>query len=136
MVMKYLLDTSVIIQLLRKGHHLEKIQGLGEGATGISIITYYELLVGIEKSLTPELRAQKNAHLENYLATTQIIMFTHEEARIAASVRAQLESKGKMIGANDLLIAATAQANQLTMVTDNIREFSRVSGLVVANWGV
>jgi len=132
--MKYLLDTNVIIQLLRKGHHLEKIQGLGEGATGISIITYYELLVGIEKSLTPELRDQKKGHLENYLATTEVIMFTQEEARIAAKVRTELESMGKMIGANDLLIAATAQANELTMVTDNVKEFSRVSGLKVDNW--
>jgi tRNA(fMet)-specific endonuclease VapC len=134
--MKYLLDTNVIIQLLRKGLHLEKIEGLGEGATGISVITYYELLVGIEKSLTPELRDQKKRHLENYLATTKVIMFTQEEARIAAKVRAELESRGKMIGANDLLIAATAQANKLTIVTDNTKEFSRVSDLEVENWCV
>ena len=134
MVMKYLLDTNVIIQLLRKGLHVEKIQALGEGTTGISIITYYELLVGIEKSVSPQLCEQKKVHLENYLATTEIIMFAHREARTAATVRAELEKKGEMIGANDLLIASTALSNQLIMVTGNTREFSRVPNLVVENW--
>lgn len=132
--MTYLLDTNVIIRLLRKGQHLEKIQALGEGATGVSIITHYELLVGIEKSLSRKLWKQKKEHLENYLATTQVIMFAGEEARIAARVRAGLEREGNMIEANDLLIAATALANNLTMVTSNTGEFARVPGLAVENW--
>jgi tRNA(fMet)-specific endonuclease VapC len=131
---QYLLDTNVIIELIRKGHHAEQIEQLGKGAVVISVITYHELYVGIEKSPSKNLALKKTNILENILKHIEILQFQEQEAIIGARIRAKLESAGKMIGANDLLIAASALAHNLTLVTNNTKEFQRVPGLKVINW--
>lgn len=133
---QYLLDTNVIIELLRKGHHVERIAQLGKDAVAISVITYYELYVGIEKSPNKDLALKKTTILENILKHIEIFDFHSEQAIICAKIRAGLESKGKSIGANDLLIAATALSHNLTLVTNNTREFKRVPELSLVNWNV
>lgn len=130
----YLLDTNVIIELLRKGSHIQTLKQLGQGAAAISVITYYELCVGIEKSPTAELASKKRTILENVLSQFETIPFLTEDAKNCAKIRAFLESQGKMIGSNDCLIAATSITHQLTLVTNNTKEFLRVPNLKVENW--
>jgi tRNA(fMet)-specific endonuclease VapC len=89
---------------------------------------------GIAKS-HPDRRADNAERLRVFLANPfPILPFTTDDAVIAASLRADLESLGKPIGGYDLLIAAQAIANRLTLITANESEFSRVSGLRWKNW--
>ena len=90
-----------------------------------------ELLVGAEKSSQPErVRRQIEALLEAH----EIVEITEEVAGFYARVRAGLEARGEVIGANDLWIAATALTHGATLVTNNTAEFSRVPGLVLEDW--
>lgn len=90
-----------------------------------------ELEVGALKSVKP---AEELAKVEAFVEGLQVLPFGGAEAMQYAEIRVALESQGNLIGANDLLIAATAQANDLVLVTGNDREFSRVAGLRVECW--
>ena len=69
-----------------------------------------------------------------FIAPFKIIPFTQKEAVAYGKIREQLAKEGKIIGPNDLLVAATALANGATIVTHNIDEFSRVNGLNIEDW--
>ena len=69
-----------------------------------------------------------------FLAGIKIFPFDETAAKEYGDIRATLERRGTPIGANDLLIAAHARALQLTLVTNNVREFERVNGLQIENW--
>ena len=133
-VQTYLLDTNVIIQLLRSGAHLDKITQLGKGSAYISMITYYEMCVGIEKSKTQGIKAKKFEKLNALLGLFDILGFDNKAAEHAAQVRATLEKKGESIGPMDTLIAGIAKANKCVLVSVNTREFQRVDGLMLENW--
>lgn len=90
-----------------------------------------ELLLGAEKST----RVEENRLLvEQFLLPFEIVSFDSGSAREYATIRAQLESKGQLIGPNDMLIAATARSRNATLVTRNTREFKRVPGLKLEEW--
>ena len=97
----------------------------------ISSITLAELEVGVYNSARPE---QNQLALMTFLARIEVVPFDSEAAREYGIIRADLTRKGNLIGANDLLIAAHAKALDLTLVTNNTREFERVEGLKLENW--
>jgi tRNA(fMet)-specific endonuclease VapC len=130
--MRFLLDTNIVSNLIREPHGriAERIKAVGETSVCTSIIVAAELRYGAAKKASPRLTAQVDAVLG--ALDTLPLDFPGDETY--GSIRAQLESTGKPIGGNDLLIAAHAVAHDLTLVTDNAKEFSQVSGLRVENW--
>jgi tRNA(fMet)-specific endonuclease VapC len=100
---------------------------------GVSIITKAELYFGSAKSQTPERSRQKQLE---FLQTIQSISFDEVAAIVYGDVRAYLDKQGTPIGGNDLLIAATALASELILVTHNTYEFRRVPGLKLEDWEV
>ncbi len=97
----------------------------------VSTITSYELFTGVEKCARP---AQERTRVNSLLLTLHVLPFDAAAAHEAAQIRALLEAKGQSIGPYDVLIAGHAIAAQLTLVTANTSEFSRVSGLSLEDW--
>ena len=133
MTPRFLLDTNTVIYIRRRRPlevrvHFDKLKS---GEAAISIITYGELVYGVEKSAA---RARSFTELEELAALVPVLPLPTEAGRIYGAIRGALEAKGEIIGANDLWIAAHAKAMDLTLVTNNEREFRRVSGLKVQNW--
>jgi len=128
----YLLDTNSIIYFFKGVGNVAKIM-FSKSPRDIFIpsIVVYELEVGIAKSNNPKKRQEQLAQL---LSDINIIDFTHKEAIESAKIRAYLESIGEPIGPIDTLIAGMARANNLTLITHNIKEFSKVEGLKIEDW--
>lgn len=130
--MRYLLDTNTCIDVLRKREPvLSRISTVPRHACALSTVTTYELLTGAKKSLDP---AGETAKIRQFVSGIHELSFGPFEADQAAQVRADLERQGLVIGPYDLLLAGHALSRGLTLVTDNIREFGRVSGLAIENW--
>jgi tRNA(fMet)-specific endonuclease VapC len=129
--MRYLLDTCVISDFIRKEPGTQtQLKKIPPTEIAVSSITVMELRYGL--ILNPQ-RAQKiEPTIAKFLATVTILPFT--EAEQAAQIRAALKIKGLPIGPYDILIAATALAHQLIMVTANQGEFDRVAGIQTENW--
>ena len=129
--MKYLLDTNALTAWAKKDDHfIARIQSLVPADLCISVMTEHELRYGI--ACNPNLRLRPV--LERMLGLLQKVMVDSEIAATAALMRAELRQQGQPIGPYDLLIAATALTHQLTVVTHNTREFSRVAGLSLEDW--
>jgi tRNA(fMet)-specific endonuclease VapC len=102
-----------------------------QGEAAISVVTYGELLYGANKS------AQRQASLEALREFFQLVPplpLDEKAGEVYGFIRAELESRGEVISANDLWIAAHALASGLTLVTSDENEFRRVRGLKVQNW--
>jgi tRNA(fMet)-specific endonuclease VapC len=91
----------------------------------------YELEVGIAKSSNPYKRIKQ---LNSFLSQINIINFEEKEAKESAQIRAELEKDGIPIGPIDVLITGSCRANNLTLISRNIKEFERVKYLKVENW--
>jgi len=130
---RFLLDTNTCIYIRRHQppQVVARFKQLKAGEAVLSVITYGELLYGAEKSSA---RARAFRELEEIASVLPVLPLPAEAARIYGAVRAALEIKGEMIGANDMWIAAHAKATNLTLVTNNEREFKRVAGLRIQNW--
>lgn len=128
----YLLDTNIISDLVRRptGMVAAKIASVGEVAVCTSIIVSAELRSGAAKNGSPRLRKQ----LEQVLSAFDIMPLDQVADAHYAAIRCKLERAGTPIGSNDLFIAAHALALGLTLVTNNMREFERVSALPVEDW--
>jgi tRNA(fMet)-specific endonuclease VapC len=128
----YLLDTNIVSDLVRspQGKIAEQIATVGEESVCTSIIVAAELRYGAAKKSSARLTAQ----LESVLGALEILPFETTAEIIYGELRGQLEAAGKLIGGNDMLIAAHAISLGHTVVTDNEREFSRVDGLHFENW--
>jgi tRNA(fMet)-specific endonuclease VapC len=123
--------SAVLTEALRRQRQAEaRIREVGEANVCTSVIVAAELRYGAAKKASARLSAQ----LELILAAFDVLPFETPADVVYGDIRAQLERAGSVIGGNDLLIAAQAVASGHTVVTDNLREFERVSGLVVANW--
>jgi len=131
--MNLLLDTNICIYLIKKRPPsvLKRFDTLAAGTLAVSSITVAELEFGVQKSQFP---SQNQQALEQFLLPLMILDFDHEAARAYGKLRAWLETRGKTIGALDMLIAAHALSKGLPLATNNVREFSRVPGLKVINW--
>jgi len=130
---EYMLDTDISSYIMKRSHDavLRRLQQVPIGAVCISVITKSELLFGVEVS--PR-RQQDLAALDEYLRHVEVLDFPDEAALHYAQIHAALKASGTMIGANDLLIAAHARSLELTLVTNNMDEFSRVQNLKIENW--
>ena len=130
--MKFLLDTDTCIYALKQERGvLERLLAHARADVAISVITEAELRTGAAKSSAPG----KTARLvENFLRPLTVVEFTSSDAAAYAHVRAKLERAGTPIGPLDTLIAAQAVARELKLVSNNEREFGRVSGLAIENW--
>jgi tRNA(fMet)-specific endonuclease VapC len=131
--MKYMLDTNICVYLIKKKPEnvLIHLQANMSDGVAISAITLAELMYGVEASTFPE----KNAlALNQFLSIVDILPFDSEAAAEYGKICATLRRQGTPIGAMDLLIAAHAKAQGLTIVTNNVREFIRVEGLDLENW--
>jgi tRNA(fMet)-specific endonuclease VapC len=129
---RFLLDTNILSDLVRnpQGRVAARIAEVGDDAICTSIIVAAELRFGAAKKGSERLTSQ----LERILSAVDIQPFEAPADAAYAQLRAELEAAGALIGGNDMLIAAQALAADLIMVTDNEREFVRVSGLHVENW--
>jgi tRNA(fMet)-specific endonuclease VapC len=112
---------------------LKHLQKVPVSDVCISVITKSELLFGVE--LSPR-RQQDEAALNAFLRYVEVLDFPSEASYHYAEIRADLKAAGKMIGANDLFIAAHARSLGLTLVTNNTREFGRIHNLAVENWTI
>ena len=132
--MKYLLDTNICIAIInsKSKNALAKLQECEVGEVAISSITVAELRYGADKSSS---KARNHTALDGFLSPFEILDFDQLSAAEYGVIRAQLETKGKPIGPLGTLIAAQAVAHKLTLVTNNEREFKRVSKIAsIENW--
>ena len=131
--MKYLLDTNICIYLLKDSSPAltKRIFSQNPEDMAVSAITMYELEYGAAKSRWSERTRQR---LAMFLAPFHVLPFTSEDAAFAGQIRGFLEKKGTPIGPYDLLIAAQGYARGLTVLTHNVKEFSRVPELKVEDW--
>lgn len=129
----YLLDTNILIDILRRSDSLatKHLIRIAPDKVAISTITLAELEYGIHKSSNPARNAQL---LIEACTPLTIVPFDNEAAATYGLVRAQLEAKGTPVGPMDTLIAAHALSLKATLVTNNLREFKRIKGLHVENW--
>lgn len=130
--MRVLLDTDTCIYALKQNENvLRRLLTTPREDVAISVITEAELRTGAARSSV----SVKTLHLiENFLRPLTLIDFTSDDAIAYASVRAKLERAGTPIGPLDTLIASQAVARRLTLVSNNEREFRRVTGLAIENW--
>ncbi len=130
---EYMLDTDISSYIMKRSDEavLRRLQKVPIAAVCISVITKSELMFGVEVS--PR-RQQDHAALDQYLRHVVVLDFPDEAAFHYAQIRATLKARGTMIGANDLFIAAHARSLELTLVTNNTDEFSRVPNLKIENW--
>ena len=128
----YSLDTNILSDLVRhpQGAVAKKIAVVGENEICISIIVAAELRFGAAKRNSARLSNQ----VETILSAMLVVPVDVPTDREYAKLRQLLESSGNSIGPNDLLIAAQARANGQILVTNNVREFTRVPSLQVENW--
>ncbi|CAB1083498.1 VapC toxin protein [Olavius algarvensis Delta 1 endosymbiont] len=130
--MKYCLDTNTLIYFFKgRGDVSNRLLATAPGQIAIPTIVLFELEVGIGKSSSPRKRISQ---LQEITSLVNIISFGRTEAKYAASIRVNLEQQGTSIEPYDILIAASALANNSTLVTHNTGEFERVSGLKIEDW--
>ena len=131
MTRRYLLDTNILSDLVRdpQGPIARRIEAVGEKLVCTSIIVAAELRYGAARSGSDRLTAQFDAILN----ALDVLSLEPPVDEVYADLRAELERTGRLIGANDLLIAAQALSLDCILVTDN-REFARVEGLALENW--
>ncbi len=132
-MLRYVLDTNICIYIAKQSPSevLEKFFTLQVGAVGMSLITHGELLYGTYRS-----RDSKKAQniLKELITMIPVIPFDQTVAQHYAEIRANLSSKGILIGNNDLWIAAHVRSLNKILVTNNVKEFERVQDLNIENW--
>jgi tRNA(fMet)-specific endonuclease VapC len=130
---RFLLDTDICIYIRQKQpvEVLRRFRKLRPGEAAISVITFGELLYGANKSTQ---RAAALERLREFVDLLPALPMPEAAAEAYGAIRADLEATGRMIGNNDLWIAAHALASDLTLVSNNIQEFRRVHGLKLQNW--
>jgi tRNA(fMet)-specific endonuclease VapC len=132
-VIRYMLDTNTCIALIKDRPEALRVRmfDLSRDQVGISSIVTAELWYGVSLS---EKTKQNEAALKDFLDYVTVLNWPYEAGPIYGNLRASLRKKGTPIGAMDLLIASHALSLNITLVTDNIREFQRVPGLKIENW--
>ena len=133
--MGVIFDTSVLIAIERGSFQIEKLVEGREGEKfGISAITVSELLHGVYRADSEKRRLKREAFVEKIIETFPIYIFDLSAARIYARVWATLAKKGISIGAHDLIIASTAVSLGFSVVTSDMRDYSKIKGLKVENF--
>ena len=133
--MLYMLDTNICSYIIRNKPQSikEKLQEVEQNHTvALSSIVVSELLYGATKRDSPKLMKIVSAFINNFI----IYDYSKVSAHSYANIRTDLEKKGKIIGANDLLIASHALSLGAILVTNNTREFERVKELILEDWSL
>jgi tRNA(fMet)-specific endonuclease VapC len=129
----HLADTDVCIRVLKKRNR-EFINRFVEmrKVIAVSSVTVFELYAGAENY---EDKHQRCSVIDEFLALLEVIPLDAKAAREAGEIHGQLLRKGMRIGSYDVLNAGLARSRKLTIATNNLREYERVKGLVVEQWG-
>ena len=131
-MLKYLLDTSIAIYVIKRRPPSALVAfNRHAGELAISAITLAELVHGAEKSADP---ARNHAVIEDFCRRLSVLDYGERAAHHCGNIRAALEKIGQPIGVNDMHIAAQARCDGLVLVSNNLREFARVPGLLTDNW--
>ncbi len=131
--MRYMLDTDTCSYVMKRSSQalLERLRTVAVSDVCMSVVTKAELLYGVRVSPRA---AQDGEALDALLAYVEVLDLPEDASGHYAEIRAALKTRGEMIGANDLFIAAHARSLGLTLVSNNTGEFSRVEGLALENW--
>ncbi len=127
-----MLDTNIVIYTMK--NRPEKVKQAFKNHYAmvcISSVTLMELVYGVEKSASPE---KNMSVLEGFAARLEVLSFDNKAAHHSGQLRAELAKIGKPIGPYDQMIAGHARSQGLILVTNNTKEFNRVSGLRIENW--
>lgn len=128
----YLLDTNTLIYFFKQqGRVAQHLRQTPASAIAISTAVLFELEYRLLRSTRPQAQRQG---MELVRRAYRTLDFDHACAKAAAQVKHALAAQGETIGPIDTMLAGTALAHGLTLVTHNTREFSRVSGLALADW--
>ena len=128
----FALDTNTLIYFFKQeGQVASRLKGTPANQVFVPAVVWFELEYGVLRSSRPELQRRG---MESVQRAYQILNFDAASAKSGAQIKHKLDAAGTPIGNSDLLIAATALARDLTLVTRNTREFERVPGLRVENW--
>jgi len=131
-MLKYLLDTNIVIYTMKnRPQKVRKQFKRHEGQMCISAVTLGELVFGAENSQQMD---QNLADIEEFAARLEVLSFDNKAAYHFGQIRAALYSSGKPLGPYDMMIAGHARASGLILVTNNVKEFARVPGLLLENW--
>ena len=131
-MLKYMLDTNIVIYTMKN-----RLQIVREafrrhyGQMCISSVTHMELVYGAERSTSPERNLRE---LEGFAARLDVLPYDNNAAVHTGQIRVELAARGMPIGPYDQMIAGHARSMGLLVVTNNIKEFSRVAGLRLENW--
>lgn len=131
-MLKYLLDTNIVIYVIKRRpvSALTRFNQLA-GELAMSAVTLAELVHGAEKSANV---AANHRVVEDFCRRLTVLDYGERAAHHYGSIRAALERIGQPIGVNDMHLAAQARCDGLVLVTNNLREFARVPGLLTDNW--
>jgi len=132
-MLRYMLDTDTCAYIMKRKSDvlLKRLQRVPLEEVCVSVITKAELLYGVEVS--PR-REQDEAAVHAFLNYVETLDFPDQAASHYADIRSNLKHSGRVIGANDLLIAAHARGMGLTLITNITKEFGRVRNLKLENW--
>lgn len=131
-MLQFLLDTNLVIYVIkRRPPEALAVFNRHHGRMAISSITLAELIHGAEKSADP---ARNLSVVEDFISRLDVLPYGMKAAQHYGQIRAALEKLGQPIGVNDLHIAGHARSEGLTLITNNLREFERVPGLLLDNW--
>ncbi|HSO87268.1 MAG TPA: type II toxin-antitoxin system VapC family toxin [Draconibacterium sp.] len=129
--MKYLLDTNICIPFFRgKFNLIEKLEDVGLTNCAISEMTLAELVFGAENSQTPKI----NREIVDKFTSKVTVLPIYDVINLYAKEKVRLRRLGTMISDFDLLIGCTAVEKELIIVTENVREFERISNIKIENW--
>ena len=131
-MIEYLLDSDIAIYIMNGRHPSlsERLDAVA-GRVGMSSIAYSELAFGMERS---QRREENFAALGAFVRRLTLLPYEPEAGLHYAQIRTELQRLGTPVGSNDMLIAAHARSLDVTLVTNNRREFDRIPGLKVENW--
>jgi len=130
--MRYVLDTNTLIYFFKGlGDVSKHMLAQSPSELAIPSVVLFELEVGIAKSTSPR---KRKSQLQEITALVNVLPFGIAESKFAAQIRVKLEKQGLPIGPYDVLIAATALANNMILVTHNQKEFGRIESLKIEDW--
>ena len=131
-MLKYLLDTNIVIYTMKnRPQQVKRRFQQHHGQMGISAVTLGELVFGAEHSQEVE---RNLTDIEAMAARLEVVPFDSKAAYHFGQIRAELYRTGQPIGPYDMMIAGQARAMGLILVTNNVKEFERVQGLLIEDW--
>jgi tRNA(fMet)-specific endonuclease VapC len=131
---KLILDTNVCIDVLRgRKKVVERLTSQRPEDCCISVITEFELFQGADRA-PAERREEERAKVARFVSSLEILPFNSACARIAGRINAELLNQGTPVSVMDVFIAATGLRHEWTVVTNNVKDFKRIAGLVIEDW--